>query len=91
MAGGQKKQDTGGPVFVCQPVGFNKTSRDFPDFLARCGRLVGKIPQVLHTFAARVPCVCCFLKAESCPLKNEKKTHPAFARYLPHFNKPIKT
>ena len=40
-----KKPTIGGIVFVCEPVGFNKTSRDFPDFLARCGRLVGKIPK----------------------------------------------
>ena len=40
-----KKPTIGGMVFVCEPVGFNKTSRDFPDFLARCGRLVGKIPK----------------------------------------------
>ena len=39
-----------------------------------------KKSQVLHTFAARVPCVCCCLKAESCPLKNEKKNTSSFCK-----------
>ena len=69
-----KKPTIGGMVFVCEPVGFNKTSRDFPDFLARCGRLVGKIPKCYTPLLWESHVFVVFWKLKVVPSKTKKNT-----------------
>lgn len=74
LCGFQKKPTIGGMVFVCQPVGFNKTSTNFWIFLPVVAVWLEKIPSATHLCCESPMCLLLFESWKLSAQKRKKNT-----------------